>query len=98
MANVKVKVISVEVRKNSKTNQEFAVYKTLDPKTGKKIDLKFTKACRNIPTERSYLIVDEKNVNVDRSGEWPVCWVKDIVRVDPIESYSTDSGFEKVAE
>lgn len=97
MALSKIKIAKAEKRKNTKTNQDFISYKTIDPKTGKLIDLRFNKTVKNVPEERCYILVPEDKWNINRTGEWPICYVKEIARVEPIvNDNSNEPKFETV--
>ena len=99
MANYeKIKIVKTE-EKTSKTGNKFRIYKTIDPETGKMIDLRFTKAVKNTPEERCFVIVPEGGANIDRNKEYPICWVKEVAKIQPFASESPKSaGFEQVTE
>lgn len=99
MANYdKIKIVKTEIIESKKTGNKFRVYKTTDPENGKIIDLRFTREVKNAPEERCYIIVPEGGSNIDRSKEYPICWVKEVSRVVPFASEKKDTGFEKVSE
>ena len=80
----------------TKDNKQFTTFKVIT-KDNKKIDLHFTKDCKNIPSKTSYIIVEDKNVNVDNSKLYPVCWVKNVEKIEEIETTSNlDNYFEEV--
>lgn len=99
MANYeKIKIVKTE-EKTSKTGNKFRIYKTIDPDTGRMIDLRFTKAVKNTPEERCFVIVPEGGANIDRTKEYPICWVKKLAKIQPFASEAPKpSGFEKVSE
>ena len=59
-------------------------------KDGNIMDLKFQRAAHNIPTERCWIYVSEGNFNVSRRKEYPVVWVKDVNRIEPITVKAAD--------
>ena len=50
-----------------------------------KLDLKFTKECENIPTEKCTIYCLPENVNVNTQARFPVIWVKKIERIAELE-------------
>lgn len=99
MANYeRIKIVKVEEKENRVSNNKFMTYKTIDPKTGKLIDLRFTRAVpeKDRPTKKCYVIVKEGDSNIDRSKEWPLCWVKKIEKIVEFKSSesSEKTGFE----
>ena len=69
----------------TKSGNKFTAYKTLN-KNGNFMDIKFTRACRNVPTEKCWIDVKEENFNVDDNREYPVVWVKDVEKIDPLQA------------
>ena len=49
-----------------------------------KLDLKFTKEVKDVPTKNGYIYVESENVNVNRTGRFPVIWVKKIEKFEEI--------------
>lgn len=94
----KIKIVKTEIIESKKTGNKFRIYKTIDPKDGSMIDLKFTNDVKNKPEERCYLIVPEGGANISYKKEYPICWVKEVTRVVPFASEKKDSGFEKVSD
>lgn len=86
---IKIKV--TKVRDVDYQGKKFKAYQCLDG-DGNTVDLKFTRDCHNVPTERCFIYVDSDKVNVNRKKEYPVVWVKDVNRIEPIEK---GNGVEK---
>jgi len=89
-----IKIVKVEMKKNHQTNQDFPVFKIVDPKTNKLIDLRFTKGCKNKPEGHCNLILNPEDFNIDRSGLYPICYVKNVVSIEPFGKAAKDEGFE----
>ena len=70
-----IRILVKEV--TTKEGKKFNSYKAVQ-KDGKLIDLRFTKAVKNAPTEDCIIVVKEENVNIDKSRLYPRCWVKEI--------------------
>lgn len=79
----KFKVIEIK-EITTKDGKKFNAYKTLG-KGGRKIDIRFTKDCTNIPKEPCTIVVEEENANVDTTRQYPILWIKDVVRIEPFE-------------
>lgn len=98
MANYeKIKIVKTEIVE-TKSGNKFRTFKTIDPKDGRLIDLKFTKDVKNTPEERCFLIVPEGATWIDYRREWPICWVKAVAKIQPFESEKKPTGFEKITE
>lgn len=88
---IKIKVIeATEI--TPRTGAKFTAFKTVD-KTGRKMDLKFTRDCRNIPTEPCEIIVDDSQANVDTNRQYPCLWVKDVLEIRPLPRKSNMADF-----
>ena len=88
MAIYKVKVAQVK-EISARNGSKFNAYKTID-KNGNFIDLKFTKACHNVPETRCWIYVLEENFNIQRNREYPVMWVKEVEKVEPLVATSSN--------
>ena len=78
-----VKVTPIE----TKDGKKFTAYKTVG-KDGKLLDLRFRRDVNNAPTEPCVIVVDELNVNVDNTRQFPVVWVSAIEEIKPLERKS----------
>lgn len=85
------KVIEV---KEIKTNdgKVFTAYKTLG-KGGRKMDLRFQRTCKILPTEPCNIIVNEEDCNVDTTRQYPILWVKEVVSCEPFERKTNVSDY-----
>lgn len=92
---IKIKVTNV--RDVDYNGRKFKAYHCLDG-DGNNVELKFTRECHNVPTERCFIYVDSDKVNVNRKKEYPVVWVKDVNRIEPISRSSSVEKFFGVAE
>ena len=98
MANYdKIKIVNVK-EVTLEGGKKFLAYKTVDPKTGNLIDLKFVSTVKNTPEEKCFIIVPEDAWNIARNKEYPVCWVKEISKIVPFtsEKKKDDEKFETV--
>lgn len=89
--NIAVKIIEVK-EVTPPTGQKFKAFTTVD-KNGRKMDVKFTRDCRNIPTEPCEIIVDDRQANVDTNRQYPCLWVKDVVEIKPLQHKSNMADF-----
>ena len=80
MSEVKIKII--EVKEINYDGKKFLAYKTV-AKNGKKMVVRFTQECSIKPKEACYVICDDMNCNVDTSRQYPVLWIKDVIRTEP---------------
>lgn len=79
MATVRIKVRVTE--RTTKDGRKFPTYCTFS-KNGRKTDLKFRKDVVNVPTKDCYIVCNVSDVNVNTSGEYPVCWVSAIISIE----------------
>lgn len=77
--HVRVKRIS------TKDGRVFDAYETVG-KNGVRINVKFRKEVKNVPSEDSYIIVPLNKVNYARNTIYPTIWVHQILDVIPYES------------
>lgn len=64
----------------AKNGNKFLAYKTIDGK-GKKMDVRFTRDCPNVPKSPCVIVVPDDKCNVDTSYQYPVLWVKEITEI-----------------
>lgn len=80
---VKFKIIEVK-EITAKNGNKFTAYKTVG-KGGKKLDVRFTKTCKNVPISTCTIVVKKENANVDTSRIYPILWVKNVERIEASE-------------
>lgn len=75
----------IEVREiTTKDGKKFNAYKTL-ANGGRKMDVRFVRNCSNIPTEPCVIVCDENDCNVDTTRQYPILWVKNVIRIEEFE-------------
>lgn len=88
---VKFKIIEVN-EIETKEGRKFKAYKTI-AKGGRKMDVRFVQKANNVPDEPCVIVVDEDNANVDTTRQYPILWIKDVLRIEPFERKSNLSDF-----
>lgn len=92
METKRIKVIVAH--KKTKDGKAFDTYKTFS-KNGRPTELKFREEVEGKPKEDCYITVNTDNMNVNTSGEYPVCWVKGkIEKIEPLGTL-TEEQIEK---
>lgn len=81
MLKIEVSVKTVRFAGEEK-EESFLAYKGFTKKGW--IDLKFTKEVKEVPTRNGFIYVESENVNVNRTGRFPVIWVKKIEKFEEI--------------
>ena len=74
----------IEILKRTITTKEgksFDAFKAVQ-KDGKLIDLKKKKEVKNLPSESCFMFVEKENLNVNRSGKYPVVWVAKVEKYE----------------
>ena len=80
MANtIEIKIIEAK-EITAKNGNKFMAYKTVD-KGARKMDVRFTRTCKNTPTEPCTIIVDKDMANVDKTRLYPILWVKEVKEI-----------------
>lgn len=76
--------VSVKTVKYAGENQEesFLAYKAFTKKGW--MDLRFTKEVENAPTKNCFIYVEKENLNVNKTGRFPIVWVKKIEKIEEI--------------
>lgn len=92
---VKLKVVVAE--KETTDGRKFKAYKTFS-KNGRATELKFRKEVQNVPTKNCYIVCNVDDVNVNTSGEYPVCWVKAIQSVEDLDVVNVELNRQKVTD
>lgn len=77
---IKFKVIEVN-EITAKNGNKFLAYKTLG-KGGRKLDIRFTRDCQNVPRETCTIVVKRENANVDKSRYYPILWIKNVEKIE----------------
>lgn len=80
-----MKDVRKEIRVIAKTakagnGREFTAFKAVK-KDGSLIDCKFTRSCKNTPSESCTIIVNASDCNVTNNTLYPVMWVKNVVEI-----------------
>lgn len=88
----KFKIIEVKEIENKEKGTKFNAYKTVG-KSGKKMDVRFTKDCANVPKTPCTIVVDEADANVDTTRIYPCLWIKNVIRIENTERKSNLAEF-----
>lgn len=90
-----VKKIEVYSVKEVSTNdgKKFKTYKAVT-KSGKLIDLKFTRDCVGIPAKPCYIYVRPEMMNVQKNLKYPCLWVKAIEKAEDFPSKLDEDLFD----
>lgn len=91
MAERKFKIIEVS-EITTKDGKKFSAYKTL-ANGGRKMDVRFVRTCKNIPSEPCVIVCDEEQCNVDTSRQYPILWIKDVARIEEFERKNNVSEY-----
>lgn len=95
---MKITIKIIEAKEiTPKSGAKFTAFKTVD-KSGKKMDVKFIRDCRNVPTEPCEIIVDDSQANVDTNRQYPCLWIKEVLEIKPLERKSNMADFFDTAE
>lgn len=86
-----IKVVKVS-EAQTKDGRKFPVYKTII-KGNKTMDLCFTQAVKNRPEHPCIIRVPGGKWNIDRSGLFPRCWVKEILEEIPLPVKEQENPF-----
>lgn len=83
----------IEVKEvTTKDGKKFDAYKTAG-KGGRKMDVRFVRDCKNKPTEPCVIVVNDEDCNVDATRQYPILWVKDVVRIEEFERKNNTSDY-----
>ena len=69
----------------TKDGRTFNAYETIG-KNGTRINVKFRKEVKNLPSEDSYIIVPVEKMNYAKNTIYPTIWVHEITDVIPAEN------------
>ena len=76
----------------TRDGKKFKAFKTIG-KAGRKMDCRFVQGCKNVPTEPCIIVVEEENANVDTTRVYPILWIKDVIRIEPVQRKNNISDF-----
>jgi hypothetical protein len=71
-------------RITTKDGRTFDAYETIG-KNGTRINVKFRKEVKNLPSADSYIIVPVEKMNYAKNTIYPTIWVHEITSVIPLE-------------
>ncbi len=91
MAERKFKIIEVS-EITTKDGKKFNAYKTL-ANGGRKMDVRFVRNCKNIPTKPCVIVCEEGQCNVDTTRQYPILWIKDVVRIEETQRTNNVSKY-----
>lgn len=94
MSNIRITVLVDQ--KKTKEGRTFNVYKAVT-KNGALVDLKFRAAVKELPTEKSIIVVNPDNINEARNTAYPVWWVSAVEAIEPFQR-NTEANRQRVAE
>ena len=89
--------VRVAERTNSKTGMKFFTYTTFS-KNGRRTDLKFRNSVTNAPTKDCFIICAVDDVNINTSGEYPVCWVSAILEIQDAGTFDREKNAAAVLD
>ena len=72
-------------RITTKDGRTFNAYETIG-KNGTRINIKFRKEVKNLPSEDSYIIVPVEKMNYAKNTIYPTIWVHEIIDLIPAVS------------
>lgn len=81
--------------KETKEGRKFNTYKTFS-KNGRATELKFRKEVKLLPEKDCYIVVKASDINLNTSGEYPVCWIQDVQAIEDIAPAQAEKNLEKV--
>ena len=78
--------IIVKTRENKVNHKKFQSY-AVKMKNGKWVDTRFTAAISKdeLPKAHSFIFVDDDKINIDKRGQYPKLWIREIKSIEPIE-------------
>lgn len=97
MSNTTTKLKVTVIERTTKDGRKFNAYRTYS-KNGRATDLKFRKEVTNLPTKNCYIVVNEDDINLNTTGEYPVCWVKAIQAIEDFETANAESNRAKIRD
>lgn len=65
----------------TKDGKRFYAYKCVT-KSGKLVDLKFTRLCNDLPVKPCFIYVKPENVNIQKNLKFPCVWVSGIHHIE----------------
>jgi hypothetical protein len=69
----------------TKDGRSFDAFETVG-KNGLKINVKFRKEVKNLPTEDSYIIVPLEKMNYAKNTIYPTIWVQEVINITPLNT------------
>ena len=91
MEQRKFKIIEV-TDITTKDGKKFKAYKTL-ANGGRKMDVRFTRDCQNIPTQPCVVVCNEEDCNVDNTRQYPILWIKNVQAIEDFERKNNVSEY-----
>ena len=95
METKRIKVIVTE--RQTQEGKKFNAYETIT-KNDRKVKLKFRKEVKNLPEKTCYAIINVEDINVNKSGEYPVVWVKAVQSYEDLQEVAKENSKKVVNE
>ena len=76
----------------TKDGKKFNAYKTL-ANGGRKMDVRFVRNCKNVPSEPCVIVCNEDDCNVDTTRQYPILWIKEVLEIKPFERKNNVSEY-----
>lgn len=93
---MKHRIVVIVKESKTKDGRAFPVYQAVT-KNGALVDLKFRKEVKNLPTEKSVIIVDAANLQEQKRTQFPCWWVYEIDAIEPFK-VDTAANEKRVAD
>ena len=91
MNEVRIEIVKVDDVVIKDRGLNFKAYKTIT-KNGKFMDVRFRRDVVNPPKAPCVIYVDEDKVNVDDQRRYPIMWVSEIKRTEPLSAKPSNIG------
>lgn len=96
MQETKKLKIRVTQRK-TKEGRPFNVYHTFS-KNDRKTEVKFKSECNQKPEKDCYIIVAIDKMNLNKSGEYPVLWVSEVIAIEDLAVAQAEKNRQAINE
>ena len=94
---METKKLKIVVTERKHEGRSFNVFHTFS-KNGRRTEVKFRKEVKNLPDKTCYVVVNVDDMNLNTSGEFPICWIKAIQSIEDLEVANLETNRQKINE
>ena len=83
--------------RSTKDGRKFNAYHTFS-KNDRRTEVKFNRDVKELPSKTCYVEVEETKCNLNTSGEYPVLYIKEIIKIESLAAGNIEANRNKIKD